>query len=262
MKPEFGATAQDYAQHRAGFPDSLFDRLAALDIGHPGQEVLDIGTGTGNLARGFARRGCKVIGLDPSEALLAQAQELDSREGLSVDYRVGRAEETGLPRASFDLVSAGQCWHWFDRALAAAEVARLLRPTGSLVIAHFDWIPLPGNVVRATEELIESRNPDWNLGWGLGVHPRWFRDLGEASYRELQSFSYDVDVPYTPEGWRGRIRASAGVGGSLAPDRVEEFDAELAALLEQRYPDAVLQVPHRIFALIARPPKRAPSSGL
>src|SRR6266404_1285354 len=257
MKPDFGLTAQDYAQHRAGFPESFFERLGTLRIGNQGQHVLDLGTGTGTLARGFARRGCKVIGLDPAEMLLAKAKELDASEGVSIEYRVGYAEDTGLPAYSFDLVAAGQCWHWFDRPRAATEITRLLRPEGVLVIAHFDWIPLPGNIVRATEELIERYNPNWNMGWGMGIHPRWLRDLGEAHYQEIETFSYDINVPYTPEAWRGRIRASAGVGGSLSPEQVEHFDAVHAALLAQSYPGSVLEVPHRVFAVIAHSPRGA-----
>jgi hypothetical protein len=126
-----------------------------------------------------------------------------------------------------------------------------------LVLAHFDWIPLAGNMVRATEELIEYHNADWKLGRSLGVHPRALRDLGEAGYRGLETFSYDVDVPYTPEAWRGRIRASAGVGGSMTAEQVEGFDKELAELLAARFPGALLQVPHRVFVVIARAPERA-----
>lgn len=63
------------------------------------QRVVDVGTGTGTLARGFAGRGCQVIGIDPVYTLLAQAQQLTRDDGLTVDYRVGRAEETGLPVA-------------------------------------------------------------------------------------------------------------------------------------------------------------------
>lgn len=57
MNPDFGRTADDYARHRAGFPDSLFKRLSELGIGLEGQDVVDLGTGTGTLGRGFARRG-------------------------------------------------------------------------------------------------------------------------------------------------------------------------------------------------------------
>jgi SAM-dependent methyltransferase len=254
MKPDFGATAEDYARHRAGFPDSLFERLAAYGIGGSGQAIVDLGTGTGSLAREFARRGCHVIGIDPSEEMLQAARELDAVGGVSVEYRVARAESTGLPDSAFDVVSAGQCGHWFDRPRAAAEAARILKRDGILVIAHFDWIPLAGNMVRATEELIEHHNPAWKLGRGLGVHPRWLRDLGEAAYRGLETFSYDVDARYTPEAWRGRIRASAGVGGSMTAEQVEEFDKELAELLASRFPGALLQVPHRVFAVLARSP--------
>jgi SAM-dependent methyltransferase len=257
MKPDFGATSEDYARHRAGFPDSLFERLAAYWIGVPGQSIADLGTGTGTLARGFARRGCRVIGIDISEMMLQAARELDAAAGVTVEYRMARAEETGLPDSRFDAVTAGQSWYWFDHPLAEAEVARILKRDGVLVIAHFDWIPLAGNMVRATEELIERHNPDWKLGGSLGVHPRWLRGLGEAGYRGLETFSYDVDVPYTPEAWRGRIRASAGVGASMTAAHVEQFDKELAALLASRFPGDLLQVPHRVFAVIARAPERA-----
>jgi hypothetical protein len=51
MKPDFGATSEDYARHRAGFPNSLFERLAEHGIGSRGQCIADLGTGTGTLAR-------------------------------------------------------------------------------------------------------------------------------------------------------------------------------------------------------------------
>ena len=254
MKPDFGAMAADYACYRAGFPESFFTRLSGFGIGLPEQSIVDLGTGTGTLARGFARRGCRVIAIDPSPALLDQARRLDREAGQTVDYREARAEDTGLGDDSAAVVTAGQCWHWFDRPAAAREVARILRPAGRLVIAHFDWIPVSGNVVAATERLIEAHNPDWKLGGGLGVHPRWLRDLAEAAYRGIETFSYDVAVEYPPEAWRGRIRASAGVGATLPPDEVDGFDAALAELLRERFPGERLEVPHRVFAIVATPP--------
>jgi SAM-dependent methyltransferase len=165
---------------------------------------------------------------------------------------VASAEETGLASGTADVVAAGQCWHWFDRRRAAREARRLLRPDGAIVIAHFDWIPLGRNVVRATEKLIEAHNPGWKFGGGHGIHPWWLRDLAEARFRAIETFSYDVEVAYTHEAWRGRIRASAGVGASLPPEHVAAFDRELAALLAERFPDDPLSVPHRVFAVVAR----------
>ncbi|MDB5799862.1 MAG: SAM-dependent methyltransferase [Rhodocyclales bacterium] len=251
---DFGRTAADYRRHRAGFPEELFARLALYGIGIDGQCLLDIGTGTGSLARGFARRGCHVTGLDPASDLTTQALELDREAGVRVEYLTASAEDTGLADASFDVVAAGQCWHWFDRPRAAAECARLLRPGGIVLITHFDWLPLPGTVVEASEKLILAHNPEWSGHGGCGIHWKWFGDLSGAGFHALQSFSFDVDVPYSHEDWRGRIRASAGVAASLSPAAVAQFDAEHAAMLAAQFPHEPLHTPHRVFALIGRKP--------
>jgi SAM-dependent methyltransferase len=254
MRVDFAPTASDYAQHRAGFPDSFFARLAAMGIGRDGQTVVDLGTGTGDVARGFAAHGCRVIGIDRARELLEQARVLDAAAGVRVDYRVALAEATGLPSACADVVSAGQCWQWFDRPAAMCEASRLLRRDGRLVVAHFDWIPLAGNVVEATERIIRSYNWRWRLDGGNGMHPRWLRELAEAGYRDLESFSYDVEVPYTPEAWRGRVRASSGVAASVSPRRVQMIDRALERLLADEFSGSTIVVPHRVFAVVARRP--------
>lgn len=254
MDIDFGRTAQDYGRYRAGFPDELFARLAIFGIGVASQRVLDLGTGTGTLARGFARRGCLVTGLDPSAPLTDEAKRLDQEVGVSIQYVTAKAEQTGLPDASFDVVTAGQCWHWFDRPQVAREVRRLLVPRGWLVIAHFDWIPLPGNVVEATEKLIEQYNPEWKLGGGRGMYPRWLTDIAVAGFQNIETFSFDVFTSYSHEAWRGRIRASAGVAASLSPEKVVRFDADLQQLLQERFPVDPLAVHHRVFAVVSQDP--------
>jgi SAM-dependent methyltransferase len=254
LRADFGKTAIDYGRHRAGFPDEFFDRLAASKIIRAGMRALDLGTGTGSVARGLALRGCEVTGLDRSAPLMEQAAELDGGAGVVVKYVNAAAEGTGLPAAEFDLVTAGQCWHWFDRPRAAAESRRVLKPGGRLVIAHFDWIPLPANIAEATEKLIEKHNPEWKLGGGLGIHPQWPRDMAVACFKNIETFSFDLDAIYTHEAWRGRIRASAGVGASLGPDAVARFDDELRAMLAERWPNDPMPVLHRVFAAIGVAP--------
>ena len=254
MHVDFGRTAEDYARHRAGFPEALFERLADRGIGRAGQRVLDLGSGTGSLARGFARRGARVTALDISEDLLAQARALAAEEGVEIETLRAPAEDSGLPAEAFDAISAGQCWHWFDRPRAAAEARRLLVPGGALAICHFDWLPLPGNVVTATEALMARHNPDWTYGGRDGFHPACLGDAAGAGFGNIESFSFDALVPYNHEAWRGRIRASAGVGGSLPDARVATFDSALAALLAAEFLEQPLQIPHRCFAMTARRP--------
>ncbi|MEV5101304.1 methyltransferase domain-containing protein [Streptomyces massasporeus] len=192
-----------------------------------------------------------MTGLDPAGPLLEQAREVDREAGVETAYRVGMAEATGLPDASYDVVTAGQCRHWFDAPKAGAETRRLLRPGGRVVIAHIDRLPLPGNVVEATEELILTFNPAWALGGGTGLYPRRLTDLATSGFTGIETFSFDLGVPYPPEAWRGRIRAGAGVGAGLPPDEVERFDEALARVLRDRFPGEVVQVPHRTWAVVA-----------
>jgi SAM-dependent methyltransferase len=249
---DFGKTAQDYGRYRAGYPDELYRRLQPFGVGLPGQRILDLATGTGFLGRGFARNRSALTGVDISAPLMLEAHRLDRDVGVSIDYVRARVEALPFAPRNFDVVCAGQCWHWFDRAVAAAEAYRVLRPGGRLVIAHFDWIALPGNVVEATEALIVKHNPKWALGGAPGIYPRWPRDVAIAGFRDIETFSFDVMTPYSHEAWRGRIRASAGVGGTLAPAQVDAFDRDLAAALNHRFPADPMEVHHRAFALVCR----------
>ena len=265
MNVHFGSTASDYAKHRAGFPDAFFERVFHEGITKIGDALADLGTGTGTLARGFAERGCNVTAVDISAQMLEQAKDLSQQAGLEVDFRFAKAEATGLPDDSFDVVTAGQCWHWFDRSDAALEVKRILKPNGRIVIAHFDWIPLEGNVVDLTEKLIQIYNPKWYAEFGgkTGIYPEWLRDLGETGFLDIQTFSFDLDVLYTHDAWRGRIRASSGVGASLSDEEVGKFDSQLKSLLETQQQVAgehesnshpILKIPHRVFVVHARKP--------
>ena len=245
---DFSRTASDYRKFRAGFPAAFFERIAIQFDLAPGLRALDIGTGTGTVARGLAEFGLNVTAIDPALPLIEQAAELDREAGVQVEYREGRAEDLPFDASSFDVVTAGQCWHWFDRPKAAAEVQRVLRPGGLLVIAHFDWIPLPGNVVGETEAMIIQANPKWSpMAGGIGIHPHGHGDMAMAGFSDLQTTSFDIDQTYSHEAWCGRIRASAGIKASLDEAATDHFVERLSAMLRSDFPDDPLAVPHRVW---------------
>lgn len=250
---DFGPAATDYARHRPGFPEIFFDHVSGYGIGVAGQRVLDLGTGTGTLARGFARRGCRVIGLDPSAEMLSEAITLTRSAGLAVHYVRAWAEATCLKANAFDVVCAGQCWHWFDRRRAAAEAARTLRAGGYGLIAYFTYLSEPGTPGVPTEELVLRYNPTWALAGSDGRVPGFAHDLTEHGLTHVDTFEFDTDVVMTHAAWRGRLRACNGVL-MMPPENAAAFDADLAALLRARYPDP-FPVAHRIFGIVARKEK-------
>lgn len=244
---DFGRTAADYERHRPGFPDSFYERLVSLGWIEKGNCALDLGTGTGTLALGLATSGLDVIGLDIAPELLDVARAAAQERVLSALFEVGRAEKTGYGDATFDLVSAGQCWWWFDSDDAITEVKRILAPGGRLLICSFSYLTLPGSVANRTEQLILEHNPSWDkAGWG-GVHPEQVQALDVGGFEQVESFSYVIDVPFSHVGWRGRMRTCNGVGSTLDTEQVEAFDADLAEVLSHRFP-AKLSIPHRVLA--------------
>ena len=252
MEVAFGLTAEDYARYRAGFPESFFDRLTALGFADGDQAVLDLGTGTGALALAFAERGNRVVGLDPAPEMLEQAKRRAEARGLALQFQQRGAEATDMPDAAFDAVSAATCWHWFDRPRAAEECARVLKPGGQLLIAAMDWHTTPGSVLETSVELITEHNPAWAKGSSYGFDPNWGWQLLHHGFTVESAFAYVEPIAYSHEAWRGRVRASAGVGASLTPEKVAAFDAAHQALLAERFPADPLAVEHRICALLAR----------
>lgn len=237
---DFGPTAHDYAKHRLNFPDSFFERVPLRG------DLLDIGSGTGALARGYARRGLRVVAADRSHAMLVQANDLPRRV-------VATAESCPFRAGSFDAITAGQCWHWFDGPTTARECRRLLRPGGQIVIAHFDYLPLPGTAAEASETLILERHPTWPMAGILRRQGRWDPQLNDAGFENLASLAYEIDVSYSHEAWRGRMRACNGVL-ALGQERIAEYDRSLEVTLRANFADPFL-VRHAVFALTASAPR-------
>ena len=127
----FGAGAAAYEQGRPSYADDvvawLVDRLGIA----PGRAVVDLAAGTGKLTRLLAATGADLIAIEPVDAMREQLVQACP----GVDAINGTAESIPLPDESVDALTVAQAFHWFDPAVALAEIARVLRPGGGLGIA-------------------------------------------------------------------------------------------------------------------------------
>jgi ubiquinone/menaquinone biosynthesis C-methylase UbiE len=245
---DWGKTSSDYSTHRPGPPPSFYHRLAALGVGLPQQTILDLGTGTGVLARQFARQGAIVSGIDISDEQIAAARKLAAEENLDAAFVVGRVEQLPWPNAAVDIATANQCWLYFDKSKVIPELHRVLTRNGWLVTSHFSWLPRLDAIARHTEALVLEFNPHWSAADWSGVIPtcpKW----AEGIFDVRAMFYYDEPIRFTRDSWRGRIRACRGVGASMPPDKVADFDAAHEELLKRLAPES-FTILHRIDAHI------------
>jgi ubiquinone/menaquinone biosynthesis C-methylase UbiE len=108
----------------------------------PGDSVLDVGCGTGEVtlpAKTRAKDG-QVYGIDPAPEMIAVARKKASRKGLEIDFRVGVIEALPFPDSSIDVVTSSLMMHHLPNDLKVrglAEIYRVLKPGGRLLIADF-----------------------------------------------------------------------------------------------------------------------------
>jgi ubiquinone/menaquinone biosynthesis C-methylase UbiE len=104
--------------------------------------ALDCGTGNGQAARGLSSYFDRVIATDASPEQIARAEP-----GPGIEYRVAKAESSGLPDKSVDLVTIAQALHWLDTEVFFNEVKRVLAPGGAIALWGY------GDPVLDTPEL-------------------------------------------------------------------------------------------------------------
>jgi len=223
----FSAQADDYAAFRPTYPPALAATLAALAPAR--RTALDLGTGNGQAARLFAAHFERVIAIDGSTEQLARAAPHPR-----VEYRVGRAEASGLAERSVELVCAAAAAHWFEPAGFHREVERVLVPGGLLAVWTYDLVHVAPDV-------------DEVLRWfyGTRVHRHWppGRRFVETMYRELPFPYADLALPafaieqdFELAQFLGYVGTWSAVARCRAAEGVDPLP-ELAQRLRPHWPD-------------------------
>jgi SAM-dependent methyltransferase len=242
--PDFSGVAKSYAESRPGYPTALFDWLASLVTGH--DLAWDAATGSGQAALGLADHFRRVIATDTSEQQVRHASSHPR-----VEYRVGRAEESGLPDRSVDLVVAASALHWFDLKRFDAEVRRVTRRGGVVAawtyhVAHveppFDGVLWPfyrdvvGPYFAAGARLVDDRYQAITLP-------------GEP----ISAPGFTVSVRWTPAHMLRFIGTWSGVQAYIRAtgmDPVEELSPKLQAIWGSA--EAIRDVRWPLYLRVAR----------
>ena len=166
------------AKLKATWMSGAFDRIAQLIAAggaafverlrlRPGQRVLDVACGTGNLSFPAARAGAIVTGLDFAPNLLAMARERAKAEGVSIQFDEGDVEEMPYTDASFDeIVTMFGAMFTPRPNVVASEMARVCRPGGRLTMANWSPDGFIGQLFKITGRHVTPPPMPSPLLWG------------------------------------------------------------------------------------------------
>lgn len=242
---DWGKTSEDYAKFRDIYPEEFYERIVKRGLCVNGQSVLDLGTGTGVLPRNMLKYGAKWTGVDISENQVDQAKILS--RGTDIKYFCTPVEEVDLPDNSFDVITACQCFWYFDHERILPNLYRMLKPNGHILVLYMAWLPFEDEIAHASEELVLKYSPNWS-GAGETVHPIHIPECYFGKFGLVFHEEYPLSVTFTRESWNGRMKACRGVGASLSEEEISEWEREHLKLLAEIAPEK-FQIKH--YAAVA-----------
>ena len=223
---DWGKTSEDYAKYRDIYPKEFYAKLAELSLGVKGQNVLDLGTGTGVIPRNMYSYGAKWTGADISENQIMYAEKLSKSAGMDIDYIVASAEAVDYPDRTFDVITACQSFMYFDKSIVLPKFHQMLKDHGHFAILFMAWLPEESEIAKTSEDLVLKYNPAWTGGRVTRYElqePPWC----EGMFKAANMLTYELPVQFTRESWHGRMKACRGIGASgLKESAIQKWEQE------------------------------------
>jgi SAM-dependent methyltransferase len=241
----FGRTAREYELGRPGWPEELLERVVAeVGLG-PDAEVLDLGAGTGKLTRALVERFARVIAVEPDAAMRAVLEEVvQGAESLA-----GRGDEIPLDDGAVDAVFSAEAFHWFASDETLAEIARVLRPAGAIVLlwSIFGEEREPPLGAEAEAVLDEAFERGGMAGGPRVTSGAWREPLARSAFGELHEDEHEWVYVTTRDEWIAHILSVSSIAHQPAEARLE-----LAERLRELVPEGEVRRPFRTVAYWTR----------
>ena len=233
----------DAYKYRLPYPDEAFDILASLMIDEP-RVVLDVGTGSGDIARNLVDVATRIDAVDFSLPMIEMGKQLPNGNHPHLHWIYGKVEEVPLP-SPYALITAGSSIHWTEWRVAFPRFRSLLTPNGSLALIYRRALPMPwDDDLRKLRAAFSTRHNHRPTNAVEELKTRgFFHQQGEKETRPVP-FLQSVDDFIA--GLHSRSVFSVERMGEL---RATEFDQQVRSLLARFHSDGILplQVTATVF---------------
>jgi ubiquinone/menaquinone biosynthesis C-methylase UbiE len=223
---DFTGLAGDYAKFRPGYaPQVVTAILGYLGRDAASVDAADIGAGTGIWTRMLGARGLhSMVAVEPNDDM--RGQGIETSRGTDIVWRKGSAEATGLPDASFDLVSMASSFHWTDFDTACEEFRRILRP-GGLFVALWNPRLIEANplLVEIEAQITELKPDIRRVSSGRAGITERLTDMltAKPQFTEVLYLEGRHSVRQTPEQYLGAWRSVNDLQVQLGPELFRKF---------------------------------------
>jgi ubiquinone/menaquinone biosynthesis C-methylase UbiE len=156
----FSSRVGNYSRFRPSYPAEIVGFLRQECGLSPESVIADVASGTGIFTRLLLENGNRAFGVEPNDGMRKAGEEYLAAYPKFASV-AGTAENTTLPDASVDLVTAAQAAHWFDRGKAITEFRRILKPEGYLVLLWNDRRTDASAFARDYESLLLEYGTDY-----------------------------------------------------------------------------------------------------
>jgi SAM-dependent methyltransferase len=227
----FGSEAERYERTRPTYPKAMVDAILAAS---PGHDILDVGIGTGISARPFQREGRRVLGVDPDERMAEYAR----RSGLEVE--IAKFEDWDPAERTFDVVIAGQTWHWVDPVLGASKAAETLRSGGRIAL-FWNVMSIPKDFAKGFAAVYQRVIPEFPFfqsgatGGAVSYAPLFDKAIDgirqTGMFSEPEQWQFDWERPYTRDEWLDTVPTFGG-HSQIPPDNLAELLSGLGDVVD------------------------------
>lgn len=154
---------------------------------------------------------------------------------MNIDYYPLSAENINFPAESFDVITACQCFWYFNHESSVSKFYEMLKPDGRILVLYMAWLPYEDKIAEASEKLVLKYSPKWS-GAGETMHPISIPDCYNEKFELVYHEEYPLYVHFTREGWNGRMKACRGIGASLTEKEIAGWEEEHKKLLAEIAP--------------------------
>jgi SAM-dependent methyltransferase len=178
----FDQVACVYRTARPDYPEALIDDVVSYAGLQPDDPILEVGCGTGQATRSFARRGFRLLAIDPGAEMVRAAAE-SLAEFSNVELVQAIFEAWPANRARFELIIAAQSWHWVSPEVRFAKASEVLSPDGALAVFGHVPVGLPAALLERFKQAYLRHAGIWGPppeSWYLPTGPfkGWFDESG------------------------------------------------------------------------------------